>query len=362
MRLFYKVWEKRPEVVKRSGRLLSHIPAEPNYNDKHGHRLVYPTSALSAEFATKYVPVLDAFRVFDDHGPSAARMMSSVDVGGFDALVPLTTPSDLARHIAGGYLHPDDIAFVQAFGRLTESLSENEVVAVGRHEGPEATLDSIIWELRRWRDWIFEAMEGIRAVSSVRNAATAASSAHSLWQAWSFALECIRKAGIDDCGFVSDSTYYKDALLRMSEARDSSCVGLVGLCHLSREVIWRDARIEKTRFAAYLAWTVSTYLGGILRQAHEWGATKLPGVFPSVSDEQVERARRNLRKIYRVESSDVPQRFTIEWLEKQEIEQEFRPPSVSDMASNARSLSELEMRVLRAIRAVVKSHVDPLLD
>jgi hypothetical protein len=311
MRLFYKLWDVRPELKGRSGRLIAHLPADPDFNDKHGHRVAFARIVRPADSASNYTPVLSQFRSFDSSGPDAARMMDELrDRDGFPVYVPLTTPTDLTRLVRNGYLDEVDVAFVQAFGRSTERLSIDQIVAVGRHERPDATEQSLIWELRRWHEWMDAALLNADLLEVGDPLSSLDETALCAWQAWSFGLECIKKAGVDAYGFVSDQTYYRDGMLRLSEQSERAINSLL-VVQMSRDAIWKDARIASKRLAAFAAWALSTYFAGSLRSMSAFSASRLANVFKSLQGDDIESARLCVMKLYQYELSDTPAVFEV---------------------------------------------------
>jgi hypothetical protein len=313
MRLFYKLWEVRPDLPTRKGTadLLMSLPVYPDFNDKHGHRVAFANVKARPQ-EQKYTPVLDVIAMFDRKGPPASRMLATaLDQNGYVVYVPQTTPTDLTREVNRGFLVQADIEFLHELSRVAAKLTERQIIAVGRHEHPEKTEDSLVWELDRWREWTFAGLDELEAVCASSGFGSLVSVGHKLWQSWSFALECTKKAGVDLTEFLSDGAYYAEAYRILSEKP----IGPLFLdTHLRREQIWRDPRVGTKRLAAYAAWVCSTYLCGSLRPLASFRGTRLAGALGSVDVDEIERSRVHARKIHGLAADAAPAHFDINWL------------------------------------------------
>jgi hypothetical protein len=361
MRLFYKVWEARPDLATRSGTsdLLRSLPVYPDYNDKHGHRVAFANVKARPQ-EQKYTPVLDVIAMFDRKGPPASRMLATVQgKDGYVMYVPQTTPTDLTREVNRGFLLQADIAFVQELSRVASSLTERQVIAVGRHEHPKRTEDSLVWELDRWREWTFAGLDALDAFCAENGRAPSDEVGQTLWQSWSFALECTKKAGVDLSPFPSDGPYYAEAYRMLSEKP----IGPLFLeTHLRRDQIWGDPRISTKGLAAYSAWACSTYLCGTLRPLRAFRDTRLASALGSVDDEEIERSRVHLRKIHGLLPAAAPAHFDVTWLSSISPDAQVQLPHANEVFDEGGYLSEFASTIRALISAITKKFITPRID
>lgn len=313
MRLLDKVWEKRPDKEQKGNNpRLADFPVNRDFNDKHGHRIAFPGDK-------GLQPVLNVMRSFDKRSLVSAKTFTKHEVekqwGQIKLLEPQVSAASLSPLIRNGLLDESDISFLEKFGEACGVLEEEEIIALGRHETAEGTRTSLLWELDRWHKATLEALSALTGhVELDRGAADRAWVP--IWQCWSFALECKRKAGLllHDDPYGADRNTYANGFrkLRAAIGHDE---GLKALDEAQRppEKIWDNPLVSTLAFPAFCCWSFANYFAGTLRELDVFNTTPLRQRLSSVTREHIEKAFHNTRRFVRIPRSARPADFSLGW-------------------------------------------------
>lgn len=165
MRFLDKIWGNRlvnvnEETAKKYP--LSYFPVERDFDDKHGHRIAFPSGKdTRVKLREGMKPVLNVMRAFNKRGlPSNATFVDygvSQLWGKVKLIVPQVSAGALHSIIEKKYIHKFDITFLENLGAVCGELNEEEMIAIGRHENADSTRKSLVWELWRWSEWTKDA-------------------------------------------------------------------------------------------------------------------------------------------------------------------------------------------------------------
>lgn len=319
MRLLNKVWTERPLREERAkAGLIADFPVS-DYDAKHGHRIAFIDKDKNPR------SVLDTMHIFDKYAQTATAILSVHSVekawGRINLYEPQVHAADLLPLIRRRVLDESDIRFLENFGDACGKLREQEIIAVGRHETAEATRQSLLWEFTRWHDWMDDALNALFEFLKSNNKNTRDRAAINIWQCWSFALECKKKAGIltgDIYG--SDVVFYKDGLQALKEAMielnlDPSL--LRG--HQPFEGIWRDSGVQSLGFPAFGIWSFTNYFAGTLRSLDAFKSTLLGQRVSSITREETEKAFYDSQRFVWVPPDSRPLKFSESWWRSLEV-------------------------------------------
>lgn len=290
----------------------------PDFNDKHGNRVAF---ALPSPFGVgeekRFKPLLYEIEVFDQDCPSSRRLLLPHKIdsawGGFDVFEPQVDAARLLPLINKGLLAEDDIRLLGQIGRSCGILDEREMIALGRHENAGKTLESILWEIRRWNEWTSESFErldeflqsgsyGIDYVSKL------------LWNSWSYSRECAIKSGVLEGEFLSDRSSYISGIKKLrdpSYATPSSILSLVNSVQRDEKRIWDDARISVLGFTCFCCWSFSNYFIGTLFYADPFNRSSHASRLSSVTTSDVMKNHQYVSKCVTVVQDQRPTKFSI---------------------------------------------------
>lgn len=369
MRFLAKIWRQRSEEIilgsggthKPSNRIDA-FPVEPNYNDKHGHRLAFPPAGETPNGPTRDLkPVLTVIQAFDSKVPDSEKILITKQIdepwGIIERFVPQISSTSLIPLVQSGRIDESDIEFLTRLGDVFGVLTEWEIQAIGRHESAEWTQDSLLEEFARWYWFSTEALRQLKTGEDPRGAARL------LWQCWSFALECIRKAGLplvymsgkDANRYTGDNELYELALekvkteLRETEALDNREREISNrITHFIDKVqppsnqIWLDPRVSVLGFPAFCCWTFATFLSGTLKELNIFARTILPSRLSSVTPSDVDSASENILRLSNLPPNSQPKIFTLGWWEQQKpaLNQAIPIPSRDDLQQNPAVLAD----------------------
>lgn len=360
MRLIDKLWEVRPG---KSGdpRQLIDLCVRRDYNDKHGHRIAFPIPHYApGEDPGRLKPVLDVIKIFDAETSPAARIFSSreqkTEWGTVRLLEPQVSLSRLLPLHRAKVVSSEEMTFLEDVGQMCGYLEPDQVIAIGRHEDADGTRQSLLWEMYRWKESTLDALDTLQSFGTYAEApAPAASASRKLWQSWSFALECKKKAGLlCEDKYGSDRRFYVEGLdyLQSDEVTiERPVLDLLLSVQASGDEIWQDPLVSTLRFPAFCCWTFSSYCCGTLLKLDPFKGSEFARRTASVSAEDLQRAHWYLTKCVGVSREAQPAEFSLEWLERLEntplVEIRLVPEEVigdstktADFVANAQEIAQ----------------------
>ncbi len=362
IRLLVKFWPYRRASVKALP--LPVLPVKLDFPDKHGLR---PAFALAdaANQKEHYIPVLKEMEVLNHVGLQKHRFFREFEIdevwGKVQRLQPICSSSEIAILMKKGLIDKEDVDFLDAFSDLCGELEEAEIVAIGRHEKPESTRDSILWEMDKWRDWMGVAINRISSNGIDGDAA---------WRAWSFARECVKKASIRHGrlteGVAGDSELYDDArAMLLSKGKGTSIRDIIERVQPLSNVIWGNSNVSLLGFNAYFIWALTTYFSGTLSKLSALKDTEISRRLQSVTPDLVKFAAEQLSFLLRlgVRPGDRPEHFSEDWLLRQNPAQNAAsppaPPPCSAVWDGLCSLETFRDSVRAITVFTVETYVTP---
>ena len=292
IRLFSKLWAAR-ELTASEARRLGDLPVT-DLDDKHGRRVAFNTVLHDGQDRwdpkTERPSVLDHI-ISDDQRVAPHLRLLSVDEqrhswGVTRRITSRTANTHLIRLARQRYIVDSDVAFTEHFGEITGSLSEAEIIALGRHESPEATRDSILFEFKRWVWWAELFIKELASSEVLENKERARRGSYTAWQCWSFAREAQTKV-------LKERTDYRNAFERFVRlARGTPLHAPFISKQLSESDIWDDTSVAVLCAPAHYCWEASNYIYGTLSHCEAFRQHK---AVASATLERAEQARQRLR-------------------------------------------------------------------
>jgi hypothetical protein len=297
LRFLDKLWAAR-DVTARPTKLL-HFPVI-DIDDKHGHRIAF--AGRDRQQGGKKKSVLDSMIAFDRQCQPASRTLKlhrqDYDWGTAQLIEPQITGSDLARLYRSDFLGDRDARFLELFGSACGMLEEPEIIAIGRHESPEATRNSLLWEFSRWLEW---AQTCIEMLSQASVEDQHKKLADAVWQCWSFARECKLKAR-------EERSSYEVAYQKFSqEVRDFEEISSAfHKAQNTADVIWDSHHVTPLAFPAYYCSAFAIYMAGCLSHLEGFADSFRR---PSITEEDTELAFSRLQYFNSVDPANRPMNF-----------------------------------------------------
>jgi hypothetical protein len=308
IRLLDKVWSGRDQTSRKAK--LFNFPVT-DVNDKHGRRITFAsildggTDPFISD--SRVDSVLDVMLKMDSLTTEAAKFFKlhkeTHPWGQFDLLEPLVTGLDVARLEGQGFLRVEDIRFLDNFSRIAGALSQDQVIAIGRHETPENTRESVLYEFSRWTFWTAQCLELLSRMSS-SDPGLSNRLASSIWQCWSFARQCTLKVS-------EERPAYEDGFNGFSQ--NAQEIGHDELLRSFKQAqrdpneIWDNYQVTTLAFPSYYCWEFATYLAGSLQGIESFSKTLHR---PFVDADQTQIAYRRLKHFNSLEAGARPMHFS----------------------------------------------------
>jgi hypothetical protein len=188
------------------------------------------------------------------------------------------------------------------FGRVAGALSQDQVIAVGRHETPENTRESVLYEFGRWIFWTSQCLELLSRIPT-SDAGLPNQLAYSIWQCWSFARQCTLKV-------FEERKAYEDGFSGFSQ--NAQEIGndelLLSFSTAQREPneIWDNYQVTTLALPSYYCWEFANYLAGSLQGLDSFGMSLHR---PSVDADRTQIACLRLKHLNSLEPGARPMHF-----------------------------------------------------
>ncbi len=278
MRLCDKLWEKHHEVkVAKTGEAIYPLCIDRDYNDKHGQRVAFPIPLHPEGDA---VPVLEFIENFDKVEMPPNRIFSyeleCKPWGNITYLVPQIGTAEMAQ-LKTISIDKADFSFLDAFGSVAGQLTEREIIAIGRHETPGSTRDSLQFEFNQWLECCSKLLKFLAKPDCNPN-----QTMFLLWQLVSYAYECYLKSGVPPLTTVegvhpSDRFEYESGYGKINSSIDKNYVYISNLfrdSHSTATEIWDNVLVSEFRFPSFCCFSLGRYLFGALKHISPFVDTK----------------------------------------------------------------------------------------
>jgi len=260
IRFIGRAWDERlrldPSAVR--GRL-KRLPVE-DRPDKYGPRSI-STLACEVKPGDKIPAVLDSMAQFDGLALVTDDLKSLVTTPGATTRLirGVVTDSKCGPLWQAGLITREDVAFTVEIGEALGALSEEEIIAIGRHESPDGTNEAILYELERWLMGVHSlrtVLTKVRAGEQLSDLAGALERA--AWRIWTWSRECVQKSDLDRGLYASA----REALIANGPDRISQ---LVDSMNRPADEIWDSPQVADFRLPSYAALESSTYVIGSIQ-------------------------------------------------------------------------------------------------
>lgn len=324
-RLCDKLWEKRPDRDRRrKDRLMIDLCVKRDFNDKHGHRIAFPITRKEGDrtSAPQPLPVLTFIELIDKNLRPHTKIFTLHErATGWGAPLFFIEPQvDVARLtslIKKGLIDEDDISMLTNFGDASSILDEREIVSLGRHESAQSTRLSLLWELKRWKKCTSDAFATLSGIVEIDDEKNEFASSQ-LWECWSFARECILKAGVlPNDPFWSDRLAYEAALQKLKDPKsrtDQKILNLILSAQDSPEDIWDNILVSSLGFSAFCTLLFANYFVGTLFKCGGLKNTLSARRISSIEEQDIKDAFEKLKQYVNVTKEDRPQKFNVDWI------------------------------------------------
>jgi hypothetical protein len=347
MRLTDRLWAQRPSIRGSSrGRKVRFLPVDRDIYGKHGHRPGFETGRA------ENIAALDVLLAYDRVVTAPRRLLSVNEVSTRWGAVPLYESQVSAAHlrhlVKDGDLDDDDIAFLQTLGSALGELTEDQIRAVGRHDGPDETANALMWELDRWSHATAVAFATLATLNALSTPDELRDAGHTAWASISYAYENILKAGIGGDVHPSDREAYASGVQVLKAAKCGQEVQSCCACLCPPEEIWEAARVRDLQLAAFSSWTISLCILR-LRSLREFAETELAQRFESVTDARLDRALDDLARLGGLDSELQPARFSYSAFMRipiRTVVDVWRPnPTLNDLAAWIDPLQKISLDI-----------------